>query len=129
MSQKRRECKNVMLIGYQRTGKTSLASKFLFDYFPQTNQDYFIDRHSSKIMKLNSTNVEVKVIDMHSLVSSLNLELRLFYKLLAIQRECPYLYVLSRQSRIFQLGNQIKPRFKKSVKTYTTSLDTTFPAS
>lgn len=72
MSINQRECLSIMLIGFEKTGKTSLASRFLFDYFPPANQDYYIDRFHSKILKYRGKNIEVKIVDMHSLVNFFN---------------------------------------------------------
>ena len=65
---RKREKISIMLIGYDKVGKTSLASRFLFDHFPTQNQNYFVDLHSSRIIKYQHQNIEIDLIDMHSLV-------------------------------------------------------------
>jgi len=68
MSQSQRRRFKIVLIGPEKTGKTSFVSKFLFDYFPPANQEFLMDRHQSKIVKLKGKNIEIQLTDMHSLV-------------------------------------------------------------
>ena len=47
----RRPVKKVLLLGFSNVGKSALANKFVFDYFPENNHNSSIEENFKKTIK------------------------------------------------------------------------------